>query len=339
MSESGRSNPRSRTGCFTCRKRKKRCDEDRPACSACIRLNLDCSYPEPGTERKNKKRKHGENEEWNLEKDVVVIRPQRMRSPNDNNGEYVEFTSHVDWSGQLEDIVELTSPSLLNNSSVSWFHSLYLDGIGLELFQYFTQHQARLICISTESTNSFLNVFVPLAEQDVGVLYAIVSWAGFHKEQGRFQRQGMRYLYKAIDHIISNMSKCDDQGSYVTMIAALLLVCAAEICSGDVVQWTSYLRLAANMIDASGGLRNFVGDRQLRWLASNFAYHDLLASSTVSRKTYFSPEDYNVIMNEAYGLDALIGCCQALFKILAEISNLAVNSQDIHQQFRDLQHI
>lgn len=48
---------RSRFGCFTCRKRKKRCDETKPICTACDRLKLDCVYPEPGMERKNRPRK------------------------------------------------------------------------------------------------------------------------------------------------------------------------------------------------------------------------------------------------------------------------------------------
>ncbi|KAJ4097461.1 hypothetical protein NW760_011141 [Fusarium oxysporum] len=38
---------RSRTGCFTCRKRKKKCDESKPICSGCKRNKLDCVWPEP----------------------------------------------------------------------------------------------------------------------------------------------------------------------------------------------------------------------------------------------------------------------------------------------------
>ena len=54
---SGQPRQRSRMGCFTCRKRKKRCDEGKPVCQACVRLKLECEYPLPGQERKNRKRK------------------------------------------------------------------------------------------------------------------------------------------------------------------------------------------------------------------------------------------------------------------------------------------
>jgi C6 transcription factor Pro1 len=38
---------RSRTGCFTCRLRRKKCDEGRNACKACKHLGLQCEYKRP----------------------------------------------------------------------------------------------------------------------------------------------------------------------------------------------------------------------------------------------------------------------------------------------------
>jgi hypothetical protein len=37
--------PRTRTGCLTCRQRKKKCDEAKPQCKACQRNKLDCFWP------------------------------------------------------------------------------------------------------------------------------------------------------------------------------------------------------------------------------------------------------------------------------------------------------
>ncbi|KAH8669991.1 fungal-specific transcription factor domain-containing protein [Ilyonectria robusta] len=36
---------RSRTGCFTCRRRKKKCDERKPICSSCRQNSLECNWP------------------------------------------------------------------------------------------------------------------------------------------------------------------------------------------------------------------------------------------------------------------------------------------------------
>ena len=43
----GRSGPRRRTGCLTCRARKVRCDETKPSCANCDRLRLRCVYKAP----------------------------------------------------------------------------------------------------------------------------------------------------------------------------------------------------------------------------------------------------------------------------------------------------
>ncbi|KAJ5697525.1 hypothetical protein N7488_011209 [Penicillium malachiteum] len=43
----GRSGPRRRTGCLTCRARKVRCDETKPSCANCDRLRLGCVYKPP----------------------------------------------------------------------------------------------------------------------------------------------------------------------------------------------------------------------------------------------------------------------------------------------------
>ncbi|KAJ5106206.1 transcriptional regulator family: Fungal Specific TF [Penicillium angulare] len=40
----GRSAPRSRSGCATCKKRKVRCDEGLPTCANCTRLGAECHY-------------------------------------------------------------------------------------------------------------------------------------------------------------------------------------------------------------------------------------------------------------------------------------------------------
>lgn len=47
----GRSGPRRRTGCLTCRARKVRCDETKPTCANCDRLRLKCVYQAPISHR------------------------------------------------------------------------------------------------------------------------------------------------------------------------------------------------------------------------------------------------------------------------------------------------
>ncbi|KAM5435842.1 DNA-binding transcriptional regulator ume6 [Microsporum ferrugineum] len=48
---------RSRSGCFTCRLRRKKCDEGHPACRACKNLKLRCEYERPMWWGNNEQRK------------------------------------------------------------------------------------------------------------------------------------------------------------------------------------------------------------------------------------------------------------------------------------------
>jgi Fungal Zn(2)-Cys(6) binuclear cluster domain len=42
-------------GCFTCRARRVLCDKDRPVCSHCNRLSLECAFPDPTEVTTNKR--------------------------------------------------------------------------------------------------------------------------------------------------------------------------------------------------------------------------------------------------------------------------------------------
>lgn len=54
----GRSGPRSKTGCRTCKLRRVRCNEKRPVCGDCERLQLDCVYLPP--QKRRPRRTHTE---------------------------------------------------------------------------------------------------------------------------------------------------------------------------------------------------------------------------------------------------------------------------------------
>lgn len=42
---------RTRSGCWCCRRRRKKCDEQKPACAACLRLGLQCMWNNPTATR------------------------------------------------------------------------------------------------------------------------------------------------------------------------------------------------------------------------------------------------------------------------------------------------
>ncbi|KAG4029916.1 hypothetical protein MFRU_014g02080 [Monilinia fructicola] len=84
---------RSRTGCYTCRLRRKKCDEGAIACSACKHLGLRCEYKRPGWWGNNESRRH--------EKEVIktIIKRKKLtektNAPSQAHSQQV-MTSSID---------------------------------------------------------------------------------------------------------------------------------------------------------------------------------------------------------------------------------------------------
>ncbi|KFY26812.1 hypothetical protein V493_03864 [Pseudogymnoascus sp. VKM F-4281 (FW-2241)] len=66
---------RSRTGCFTCRSRKKKCNEARPICSGCRRNDLECHWPAPQSSVKRPKEGH-------TKPTAAALQPGPSKTPN-----------------------------------------------------------------------------------------------------------------------------------------------------------------------------------------------------------------------------------------------------------------
>ncbi|CAI7664015.1 unnamed protein product [Penicillium bialowiezense] len=102
----GRMHKRSRSGCYTCRLRRKKCDENHPHCSACANLQVECNYKRPvwwtdPTLRRSRK-----------EQIKNTIKQTKMRERNGNNSSHLNRhhgvpsvmpTSPVDEYGPLYD--------------------------------------------------------------------------------------------------------------------------------------------------------------------------------------------------------------------------------------------
>ena len=63
-------------GCFTCRLRRKKCDEGKPACKACKHLGLDCEYKRPMWWGNNEHRK---NQKENIK--TIIKRTKLSEKP------------------------------------------------------------------------------------------------------------------------------------------------------------------------------------------------------------------------------------------------------------------
>lgn len=213
------------------------------------------------------------------------------------------------------------SPLLM--SQLTPWYALQLDKTGISMFEYYSSYLANIICVS--SSNSFLDVFIPLAQADSAVLYALVAYASFHQNKTDV---GSKYLNKSIELIRRELPN-----HKMTTLAGILLVATAEICNGDMINWQKLLETAAEVIKMNGGLRRFTTNRTTRWLATNFFYHEILGASKYSGKTHFQPEEYDEVLRHDPGVHSLIGCCKSIFYLMAQLSELAAEAQTVYDNF------
>ncbi|KAK6462509.1 putative zinc cluster transcription factor [Scheffersomyces coipomensis] len=100
-------NNRVRTGCFCCRKRKKKCDEIRPTCHACMRNRIKCVYPHaPGDPLPHN---------FDLEKTtygVIPIKRRKKRSSSTSHESGNELGGHE----ELFNVIITSSTSAKSNS-------------------------------------------------------------------------------------------------------------------------------------------------------------------------------------------------------------------------------
>ncbi|EPE37117.1 Zn2/Cys6 DNA-binding protein [Glarea lozoyensis ATCC 20868] len=95
------STPRSKNGCLTCKKRKFKCDEQKPECKRCIASNLKCDgYEAPPSRRTrtplSNNTKPSPTNAIVLQNPPVSIKPPPVTKLFDNDLEYRHFKIYID---------------------------------------------------------------------------------------------------------------------------------------------------------------------------------------------------------------------------------------------------
>lgn len=394
---------RSRSGCFTCRKRKKRCDEARPVCGACRRLDIECQYPPPGKENRNSRRRlqdaaHIEfrsNEMGDAHplhfplSQLMTFKPAGILDDDASTGLGLGMTRLMGSTSLAEDVPPEGSPHLASADPLDPFDLLELnesdgdeipisaaaeqklkgqspfpgsmviptDSIkadsnlstdlevtvsyapsteelkrnypdlgddGVQLFEYFRDKQSLLMSVSP--LNYFRSVYLVFALRCRAVLYALLAWAGFHAGRDDL---GKEFFDESSRLIL------DENSNDVTkeeLLASILILAAAKIFSGDIKYWHDYMKWAASVIQSHGGIFSFMESDSVKWLLKNFAYKEILRSSSSRLPALFTSAEFEYIFAQPMSAklpDSLYACCEPLFVVLAKTNDMAMTVQNV----------
>lgn len=202
--------PRSRNGCLTCKKRRKRCDEGVPHCQNCRRLNHRCVWGDkmPIEYGSTSRPSH-------LEKESVY---------QVENSLCIESKFPVAKSQQ-----PIISQSLSITDTLAREHRYLLT--------FFIQELVPTISVTSSSTTYYTSLYVPMAFHSPAVLCAILAGAAYHlskvttddgygsrlKQLGmRMQQQCQTILGEYISHPAPSNENCEE------IIATLMLLLGME---------------------------------------------------------------------------------------------------------------
>ncbi|RFU31612.1 hypothetical protein B7463_g4744, partial [Scytalidium lignicola] len=300
---------RVRSGCLTCKARKKKCDDQRAGslepCQSCVRLGLIC---ERLPQRK-----------------VVLPQQKKLR-----DGEILDNKSLPSRSPSRSESPQPISGITCGNNGFMTLYSLDSASPERILLKYYVERLAPLCSILQHGGNEFRNVLLPMAIDDSSLLYALFTYASIHAPSSgpvpcitphtrlRFESEAARGLAEAIR-----------QNSVSESTIACALICStAEVVSGDTQRWSIHLRGAGHLIEQLGGPERLRQTSDGRFLLRNFAYHDIMAALSTSWRPRFRGA-YWIDDDSCLSPDCLMGIAH---QILGHISDMCYFIADTNDQ-------
>ncbi|KAJ5698461.1 fungal-specific transcription factor domain-containing protein [Penicillium macrosclerotiorum] len=236
--------PRTRTGCLTCRQRKKKCDETKPQCQACTRNDLNCSWP-PHIVRifglddqkiGQDSSVEGQASSWD---DITVTpsassthtslfsSPSLVETTEDSGNEDNEWT--VAWSSGI-------------NAFLSPKRAGMLLPVSQALLAHYLENTAPLLSTAPAHDAPFIFWVMPLAYNDDLLMHSVLALSGAHlsfrsDENIAVQQATYRHyclVLRTLRQISDNEVLLSDPHALLRVVLALVIMCHYEVLSGNI---------------------------------------------------------------------------------------------------------
>ncbi|KAF5631084.1 C6 zinc finger domain protein [Fusarium tjaetaba] len=232
----GRSGPRSRNGCWTCRTKKVKCDEIRPVCRRCARLKLSCDYA-PRLRAFPKGSSAGTFVHSSL--DFSRVKPSTRGNVPDESS-----------CGSPRSGSEEISPSL--STAFQWgTYGMELGSEEIEAIQYFRESFSPLYIMKKPQYSAFA-IMLRLATHDPLVLHMILAIGGrgidyrhqWHEKQycistkdgpSKYRNLGLKHYSEALRelHTILGDNETAESANLDSLTSGLVLMIMYEQLHGD----------------------------------------------------------------------------------------------------------
>lgn len=297
---------RSKTGCITCRRRKKKCDETKPACLNCQKNAVVCEGYPPKEIWKSGKQK--------LEDGMVL-------------------------PATVFNVANLTCIlSAVRRSSLTALPRglpFLIDGIETDIDRRFLDHFvyefSRVLTLINDDSNPFKEILLPMATQHRGLMHSLMCLSGSHLSaldpEPRLKERKHYHFDRAIrdlrENINASSSSAEEQQLLIEdpIIASTIALCLNTICEGETNgEYRSHMD-AARYLLVTQRPRN---EKFRQFIIEFFQYHDISNSLTsLDRRPLGLVGDLRLpdfVPHAQAG--ALLGIFDGLFNYISEITKL-----------------
>jgi hypothetical protein len=302
---------RSKTGCITCRRRKKKCDETQPACLNCQKNAVVCEGYPPKEIWKSGKQKMEDG-----------MSPIHFFFPSD---------PLLTTLGRLSSAVRRNSLTTVPRTL-----PFLIDGIETDVDRRFLDHFvfefSRVLTLINDDSNPFKEILLPMATQHRGLMHSLMCLSGSHLSardpEPRLKERKQYHFHHAITDLresINNASTVSAEHSELLIddpiIASTLALCLNTICEGETNgEYRPHLDAARYLLVT----QRPQNEKFRQFIIEFFQYHDVSNSITsLDRRPVSLTGDLHLpdfVPHAQAG--ALLGIFDGLFSYISEITKL-----------------
>ncbi|PWY96490.1 hypothetical protein BO94DRAFT_505793 [Aspergillus sclerotioniger CBS 115572] len=349
-------NVRSRTGCLACKKRKRRCGEEKPACRNCVVRGFECPYLSENSQSITVRFKISLSNGARL----PVEKQSRRHFLTISSGDVSLLSSEhnqEDTPAKIDDTRTKAIPDCFNpvRLEASIFATPLVDCTGLEeqLFQYYLQVICRVRVFRDDPRNKFRSLVVPFCRGRRPLLYAVLSVSANDRRTEtvathiNYEQLALSYKYLALKSLRKSLS---DVSNASEALMTCLILCTLEIASGCQPDWVRHVQGAFAIINSCSSM---IDPEILFFARSYFQSRAIFFRTTGSHNT--SDKDPDPLANlqpninhcmdlfsqtpclntkytdEQTKIQPHIGCSLSLLDIIARATDLVSQKQQLRQ--------
>ncbi|KAJ5431015.1 hypothetical protein N7445_008747 [Penicillium cf. griseofulvum] len=344
----------TRSGCITCKKRRKACDKTKPSCNNCLKQGRTCEgYGSIWAEPLGPSAQVFSRTEASQRRRLSASSVSQLSSP-------APSPSSDAWLETLSSSGPGTSPGWSVKSSPRGYLSFgtatspvqdageYSSGLGIDLhgsvavvprpqgyisplsthethyLQYHMEQGSRLLANLESDDNPLRSLLIPRAMSSPLLMKAVCAVSALHlanRSQGfGAHTAAVKYYSGTLSGLRRALDKCSTEAFPDDAMLAVGLLCKYEIIRGSVKQWVIHLNALQRLIVSRGGFASMDRDAA-EFLRGLFVYASNMAR--ISNRDYIPSADFCVDIDIGIPkLDIYIGYTEEILKLCTRIAEL-----------------